>query len=137
MNYRIQVQVADGQWSDLAPSGTPGAPYLFDTRADAEQTAKMCYPDHADKVRVVRKYRLTLWKRTVVHSPRITNGVLSAVSKNVYVLLNQKERDGVDGFDAAKRWAFSLGMKDEQWMAHGPDAQNLPTDFVIRNETKE
>jgi hypothetical protein len=53
---KVKVQVNIGQmgkdlWMDMRPSR--GVTYVFDDQETAERTARMCYPCHPDKVRVV------------------------------------------------------------------------------------
>lgn len=59
MKYYIEVLVFDmrrtnpepTEWVKLSPKGVK--PYEFDTREEAWKTARMCYPEHLDRVRIV------------------------------------------------------------------------------------
>jgi hypothetical protein len=48
MRYGIEIRVHDQDanyyWSRMHPAG--GAPYVWDTREEAGQMLRMCYPQH-------------------------------------------------------------------------------------------
>lgn len=52
--YKIQVNVGlvgKDRWMDMGPSN--GVTYVYNDEEVASRSARMCYPDHADKIRVV------------------------------------------------------------------------------------
>ena len=59
MNYGVEVyawSAVEGErpiktWQRMKPSNGPA--YVYETREAAESSARMCYPDHAEDVRIV------------------------------------------------------------------------------------
>lgn len=43
MKYRVEIKDRDGNWLPIHPTGGP--PYEWPTRLEAEQNARMCYPE--------------------------------------------------------------------------------------------
>ena len=50
MKYLFQIKKPDGKWASVRPSG--GKPYEYDTRAEAERMADICYPDQRREARL-------------------------------------------------------------------------------------